>query len=628
MAEPFSFFDTTLDKPKEDYTSALLGKKPKENAFASPQVNPMMAQTQILGQAPVAQAPMPVAQAPVVQPQVAPMPVEQAPILGQAPYPQFEGQDFFNINPGAVPLTNPDGSYRPMPTRSDVPVMSAGTVTREDLRMSPSGILTEQKTPFEVAGAAISGAVGTERMSSEQYRAKQESIINDQLAAGENAFATGEGLDDVTKEAIANATKMAASPVAGTTASTVADMAPIDPNSPQANFLREKERLGGQPMTNDQIAQATRLAASMGTTFDPETGYSRDAFLAGEPAPRPSNLTTVGGAPLNEFLSGAAMPDQGFARAENAMYGDESVSRGLGGDAAIKAFQDASEAREARLGFDNRPGVDVPSLAMQRSRMDAGLDPVEGSPTGTDMSQQQQRDALERGFDPATGQPIQSGDDGMTPYQRASLQWQKDKFTAEQSIAGYKQAIEAADTAEEKAKIKTEMETKERDLFSMHQDAFERQERYIEQSLKNTGKSSTGFGGSFLKFVKGSKASDLNESLKPILGEAAFGRLQQMREASKTGGALGAISERELDLLQSAMGALNSSQSESQFRSNLLAYQKQLRESNKRMKEAYNGQFGNGQSGNGQSGGSSSPRYSNDQDAGGSIDDILLPKSK
>jgi hypothetical protein len=141
--------------------------------------------------------------------------------------------------------------------------------------------------------------------------------------------------------AIANAT--------GTAAAPVADMAPIDPNSPQADFLREKERLGGQPMTNDQIARATRLATSMGTTFDPETGYSRDAFLAGEPAPRTNNLTTVGGTPLNEFLSGAAIPDQGFVRAENAMYGDMSQSRGLGGDAAMKAFQDASEARKARL---------------------------------------------------------------------------------------------------------------------------------------------------------------------------------------------------------------------------------------------------------------------------------------
>ena len=62
-----------------------------------------------------------------------------------------------------------------------------------------------------------------------------------------------------------------------------------------------------------------------------------------------NGLTTVGGIPLSEFLSGKALPEQGLMRAENPMYGDNSLSRGLGGDAATQAFQDASAAREARI---------------------------------------------------------------------------------------------------------------------------------------------------------------------------------------------------------------------------------------------------------------------------------------
>jgi len=106
---------------------------------------------------------------------------------------------------------------------------------------------------------------------------------------------------------------------------------------------------------------------------------------------------TFAGQPLNEFLAGGIQTD-----AQGRMI-DPTVDR--------SAFEAASAARSAAAGPNlqsiagaPRPGVDVLSLAMQRSRMEAGLDPVAGAPTG--MSQQQQRDQLERGIDPATGQRI------------------------------------------------------------------------------------------------------------------------------------------------------------------------------------------------------------------------------
>jgi hypothetical protein len=42
-----------------------------------------------------------------------------------------------------------------------------------------------------------------------------------------------------------------------------------------------------------------------------------------------------------------------------------------------------------------------------------------------------------------------------------------------------------------------------------------------------------------------------------------------MRQASPTGGALGSVTERELDLLQNSMGSLEQSQSKAQFLHNL-----------------------------------------------------------
>ena len=205
--------------------------------------------------------------------------------------------------------------------------------------------------------------------------------------------------------------------------------------------------------------------------------------------------------------------------------------------------------------------------------------------------------------------------------QAGGLTFDQQLALSKEQRAGRQEARDVQEAATEAQAAKQEMETKESDLYNLHQDSFDRQERYIEQALKNTGLLSTGFA-SISKFAPGTPARQLEESLKPILGEAAFGRLQQMRDASKTGGALGQVSERELGLLESAMGALSTSQNESQFRSNLLAYRKQLRESHARIQEAYKSKNAGG------SGGRSAPRYKDDVNTSQSLDDILLPTSK
>lgn len=118
------------------------------------------------------------------------------------------------------------------------------------------------------------------------------------------------------------------------------------PGSPQAFF--EEYRSQG-PLTPEQIARGEAEAARMGTTFDPDMGFSRDPFLAGaKSAPATSGLVTQSGIPLSEFLSGAAIPSAGL-RAESPMYADNSMSRGFTGDAGRAAFDAASAEREGRL---------------------------------------------------------------------------------------------------------------------------------------------------------------------------------------------------------------------------------------------------------------------------------------
>jgi hypothetical protein len=71
------------------------------------------------------------------------------------------------------------------------------------------------------------------------------------------------------------------------------------------------------------------------------------------------------------------------------------------------------------------------------------------------------------------------------------------------------------------------------------------------------------------KFLPGSNPRNFKTDLDTLKASIAFGELTAMREASKTGGALGQVSDNELRLLESALGGLDQGQSPANFRKNL-----------------------------------------------------------
>lgn len=79
----------------------------------------------------------------------------------------------------------------------------------------------------------------------------------------------------------------------------------------------------------------------------------------------------------------------------------------------------------------------------------------------------------------------------------------------------------------------------------------------------------TAGAGSALARIPGSGARDLQASLDTVVANIGFDRLQQMREASPTGGALGGIAVEELKMLQAVMGSLTTAQSPEQLKANL-----------------------------------------------------------
>ncbi|GEC15260.1 hypothetical protein [Nitrobacter winogradskyi] len=95
----------------------------------------------------------------------------------------------------------------------------------------------------------------------------------------------------------------------------------------------------------------------------------------------------------------------------------------------------------------------------------------------------------------------------------------------------------------------------------------------IDRALKLTKDSwtpVTGATGGLLSYIPGTSSYDLGSLLTTIKANAGFDQLSAMRAASPTGGALGSVSDSENKLLQSVIGSLEQSQSEKQFKDNLL----------------------------------------------------------
>jgi hypothetical protein len=90
----------------------------------------------------------------------------------------------------------------------------------------------------------------------------------------------------------------------------------------------------------------------------------------------------------------------------------------------------------------------------------------------------------------------------------------------------------------------------------------------IQRAIDNTNWMTAGWG-SLLSWIPGGLSGDLESDLATIKANLGFDRLQQMRESSPTGGALGAVSERELRALESTLRSLDQSQSVDQLKGNL-----------------------------------------------------------
>lgn len=88
--------------------------------------------------------------------------------------------------------------------------------------------------------------------------------------------------------------------------------------------------------------------------------------------------------------------------------------------------------------------------------------------------------------------------------------------------------------------------------------------------------------------VPGSAAANARAKLLTLKSQTGFNTLQEMRNASKTGGAVGQVTEKEWPLLQSAIATLETAQSEEQMRESLQKIMEYASGAKDRLRGAYN----------------------------------------
>jgi hypothetical protein len=88
-------------------------------------------------------------------------------------------------------------------------------------------------------------------------------------------------------------------------------------------------------------------------------------------------------------------------------------------------------------------------------------------------------------------------------------------------------------------------------------------------SIGNNPALTTGLGAQLTGGIGGTPARNVAALLDSVRANIGFDQLQQMRDASPTGGALGQVTEKEQSLLQSVLGSLETTQDQQQLSENL-----------------------------------------------------------
>jgi hypothetical protein len=230
------------------------------------------------------------------------------------------------------------------------------------------------------------------------------------------------------------------------------------------------------------------------------------------------------------------------------------------------------ESPYVTLGGTPSGGAMPPSVGSKPFNNDLGFEML---PVGDNYAQVSQVTPPQRDMARGVVAPM-----GASP----KTQQKAEELNLEVNAAGAKKQAELDAEKQFNAPIaKQKISTSYGGLLNLNQD--------IDRAIENTDKLSAGLG-SLTSAVPSTPAANLRATLDTIQADAAFGALQQMRDNSPTGGALGAVSEKELALLMSAQAALSQSQDAKQLKDNLIRYRDIRTKALENVAKAYKEQYG------------------------------------
>ena len=166
------------------------------------------------------------------------------------------------------------------------------------------------------------------------------------------------------------------------TGTDVASIPQGETGSPQANF---SERMAsGKPLTQEEITAANAFAKSMGTTFNPETGYSRDAFLGSQAtAPRSDTFPNDAGVQRtrDELMRRFGAPTISQIQEQDAIRTSGNVA--IPAPAAVNNFAPQTPSvRATPAPFPNTEGREIRD-ALFRGNPQQGAVPAFSTESGT-----------------------------------------------------------------------------------------------------------------------------------------------------------------------------------------------------------------------------------------------------
>jgi hypothetical protein len=321
--------------------------------------------------------------------------------------------------------------------------------------------------------------------------------------------------------------------------------------SPQDYFLSNTNG-GTTALSPEQITRGQEYAKQQGLNFDPTTGFSQS-----EEAPQvqaPQGLTTAGGQPLAEFLAGGQQKDaQGRMidpNVDRSSFEQKSADR----EARQAARPDFGEAQERAAGTitdAERRGNGAPTALFKEEAEAAGLSGRAKSDFISEKTRLWSEAKEDRGIDQASGQAA---------GERANLEM------------GLKIKDWEKTNADERKERVDEMNTEIGALTSIIGQA-ENISGVAQEAGRQVGAGTTGFF-SPLKFIGGTTAADLAGNLETIKSDAFVANITEMRKNSPTGGAVGNVSDKDLEMLQSLQTSFRQNLKPTTLRANLRKYQK------------------------------------------------------